>query len=130
MKPHLDLRPIRTLLALLLVMVVAACASSSGGRGQNANGREGVSVLVENTGTLTSDLTVYMISSSGTRQILGSVPPNRNVTLRYDGPRSGGQFRLLARPNGGRDILSNPFGLGGVSTVRWSLQSNVAVPVD
>ena len=130
MKPHLALRPIRTLLALVLALAVAACSTTSGGRGAARADGAGVAIQVENDNTPSSDLTVYIVSPSGGRQILGSVPPNRTVTLNYDGPQVGGQFRLLARPNGGRDIVSNPFALGGVSRIRWSLQSNIAVPVD
>jgi hypothetical protein len=130
MKPHLVSRPLLALFALVLALAAGACASGSGGRGQSRADGPGVEIQVENTNTPSSDLTVYMVSQSGNRQILGSVPPNRTVTLRYDGPLAGGQFRLLARPNGGRDILSNPFALGGVTRIRWSLQSNIAVPVD
>ena len=130
MKPHFALRPIRTLLALVLALAVAACSTTSGGQSGARGERPGVSIQVENDNTPSSDLTVYMVSSGGSRQIIGTVPPNRTVTLRYDGPIVGGQFRLLARPNGGRDIVSNPFSLGGVTRVRWSLQSNIAVPVD
>jgi hypothetical protein len=122
--------PLRALLALVLALVVGACSTTSGGRGAAKVSEPGVSIQVENDNTPSSDLTVYLVNQSGNRQILGSVPPNRTVTLNYDGPLSGGQFRLLARPNGGRDIVSNPFALGGVARVRWSLRSNIAVPVD
>ncbi len=127
---HLVPRPVLALLALVLALATGACASTSGARGESAGSGQGVAIQVENDNTPSSDLTVYMVTQSGNRQILGSVPPNRTVTLNYDGPVGGGQFRLLARPNGGRDIVSNPFALGGVTRMRWSLQSNIAVPVD
>lgn len=121
----------RFLLAFALVLFVGACASTSGGQaGAAGEGQRGVSIVVENTGTLSGDLTVYVVSPSGARQLLGSVAPNRNATLQYRGSMIGGQYRLLARPNGGRDILSNPFSFSNVTTIRWNIQSNIAVAVD
>lgn len=119
----------RFLVAFALILIAGACASTAGG-GKAREGQRGVSIVVENTGTLSSDLTVYVISTSGTRQMLGSVAPSRNATLQYRGPVLGGQYRLLARPNGGRDIVSNPFSFGGATTIRWNIQSNIAVAVD
>jgi hypothetical protein len=129
MKKYLDPR---FLLAFAMILVAGACASASGGGQAGAAGESqpGVSIMIENTGTLSSDLTVYVVGSSGTRQLLGSVAPNRNATLQYRGPMVGGQYRLLGRPNGGRDILSNPFNFGGATTIRWNIQSNIAVAVD
>ena len=122
----------RFLLAFAMILLAGACASASGGGQAGAAGEEprGVAIVVENTGTLSSDLTVYVVGASGTRQLLGSVAPNRNATLQYRGPMVGGQYRLLGRPNGGRDILSNPFNFGGATTIRWNIQSNIAVAVD
>ncbi len=128
MKRYLDPR---FLLAFALILVAGACASTSGGQAAAAGeAQRGVTIVVENTGTLSSDLTVYVVGASGTRQLLGSVAPNRNATLQYRGPMVGGQYRLLGRPNGGRDILSNPFNFAGATTIRWNIQSNIAVAVD
>jgi hypothetical protein len=126
MKKYLDPR---FLLAFALILIAGACASTAGG-GKASAGQRGVSIVIENTGTLSGDLTVYVVSASGTRQLLGSVAPNRDATLQYRGPMVGGQYRLLARPNGGRDILSNPFNFGGATTIRRNIQSNIAVAVD
>ncbi|HEY0153485.1 MAG TPA: hypothetical protein VGB92_15870 [Longimicrobium sp.] len=122
----------RFLLAFAMILAAGACASTSGGGQAGAAGerQRGVSIEIENTGTLSGDLTVYVVGLGGSRQLLGSVAPNRNATLEYRGPVIGGQYRLLARPNGGRDILSNPFSFGGATTIRWNLQSNIAVAVD
>jgi hypothetical protein len=128
MKKYLDPR---SLLALALILVAGACASGSGGQAGAAGERgRGVAITIENTGTLSSDLTVYVVGVSGSRQLLGSVAPNRNVTLEYRGPMAGGQYRLLGRPNGGRDIQSNPFSFTGANVIRWNIQSNIAVVVD
>ena len=129
MKKYLDPR---FLLAFAMILVAGACASTQGGGQAGAAGerQRGVAIEIENTGTLSGDLTVYVVGLGGSRQLLGSVAPNRNATLEYRGPVIGGQYRLLARPNGGRDILSNPFSFGGATTIRWNLQSNIAVAVD
>ena len=129
MKKYLDRR---FLLAFAMILVAGACASASGGGQAGAAGerQRGVSIVIENTGTLSSDLTVYVVGVGGSRQLLGSVAPNRNATLEYRGPMVGGQYRLLGRPNGGRDIQSNPFSFSGATTIRWNIQSNIAVVVD
>jgi hypothetical protein len=122
---------LRSLLAFVLVLAAGACAGTRGQ--QNGTGNEdtgGVTVQVENTGTLSSDITVYILSSGGGRQLLGTVRPNRTETLRYRGNPAGGQYRLLARPTGGREIASNSFLLNEGSTIRWNLQSNIAVAID
>jgi hypothetical protein len=123
------MRKISRLYSLLaLVLLVGACASTGS---RNDEGEVvPISIVVENTASLSSDLTVYVVSRGGGRQILGSVPPNRTVTLPYSGVVSGGTYRLLARPNGGRDIVSNSFVFGSPgSSVRWNVYSNVAVPI-
>ena len=121
-------RALRSLLAFALVLLANACATTS----RNDEGEGGaISIIVENTGTPSSDLTVYVVSPGGGRQIVGSVPPGRTATLRYNGSIAGGTHRLLARPTGGRDIVSNTFTFGGPgSSVRWNILSNIAVPVD
>ena len=128
MKKYLDPR---VLLAFAMLLVAGACASASGGQAGAAGERgRGVTIVIENTGTLSSDLTVYVVGVGGSRQLLGSVAPNRNATPEYRGPMVGGQYRLLGRPNGGRDIQSNPFSFTGATTIRWNIQSNIAVAVD
>ncbi len=121
----------RFLLAFLLMLAAGACAGTRGGQGTGeGDERSGVSIEVENTSTPSSDITVYLVSSGGGRSLLGSVPPNRTVTLTYRGNTAGGQYRLLARPTGGREIVSTPFLLGGTRAIRWNLQSNIAVPIE
>ena len=117
-------------LAIVLMLAAGACASTRGQMNGTGNEPGGVSVEVENTGTPSADITVYMVSSGGGRYLLGSVPPNRTVTLRYRGSTVGGQYRLLARPTGGRELVSTPFLLNENARIRWNLQSNIAVPVD
>jgi len=121
---------LRSLLALALVLTAGACASTSGGTAGAESGT-GITIQVDNTVAPSSDLTVYLISPSGSRQLLGSVSPNRVVNLRFNGSPVSGNYRLLARPNGGNERISNSFFFGGPgSTVRWNIQSNIAVPVD
>lgn len=125
-----NLNWLRSLLAFVLVLAGGACAGTRGQANGTGNEADVVTVQVENTGLPPSDITVYMVSSSGGRTLLGNVPPNRTETLRYRGSTLGGQYRLLARPTGGRDVASNPFILNEGSTIRWNLQSNIAVAID
>jgi hypothetical protein len=125
-----NLNWLRSLLAIVLVLAAGACAGTRGQQNGTGNDTGGVTVQVENTGTMSSDITVYILSSGGGRQLLGTVRPNRVETLRYRGNTAGGQYRLLARPTGGREIASNSFLLNEGSTIRWNLQSNIAVAID
>ena len=127
MKKLFTLRP---LLAFALVLLAGACATTSG-RGGEAGSSEAVQVEVENTVTPALDLTVYLVSEAGTRRLLGSVPPGRTVTLTFNGFAGSGLYRLLARPTGGREVLSNTFSFTGPgSTIRWNLISNIASTVN
>ena len=121
---------LRSLLAFVLVLAAGACAGTRGQPNGTGNDSGGVNVQVENTGTLSSDITVYILSSGGGRRLLGTVRPNRVETLRYRGTTTSGQYRLLARPTGGREIASNSFLLNEGATIRWNLQSNIAVAID
>lgn len=121
---------LRSLLALVLVLAAGACAGTRGQPNGTGNAPGGITVQVENNTTPSSDITVYMLSSGGGRQLLGSVRPNDTATLRYRGIPAGGQYRLVARPTGGREIASNTFLLNEGATIRWNLQSNIAVAID
>lgn len=124
-------RALRSLPAIALLLLAAACATTSGGDTGAEGGANAINVVVENTGTPAADITVYVLTQTGGRQLLGSVPPGQTATLRYTGSTLGGQYRLMARPTGGREIISNTFSFGAPgSSIRWNIYSNVAVPID
>ena len=104
--------------ALLILALLVGCATGGGPKG----GGEGeVLVRVENNLTPSTSLTVWAVRlPSGNRQLLGTVPPRRTVTLDFD-PPSGGQYRLVARPTTGSEIVSNPVNLTGAAQLRWDL---------
>jgi hypothetical protein len=110
------------LVALVLLALVTGCATGGGMEG----GAGEVLVQVENNLTPSTSLTVWAVRlPSGSRQLLGTVAPRRTALLRFD-PASGGQYRLVARPTAGNEIVSNPVNLTGAAQLRWDLRANLA----
>jgi hypothetical protein len=116
----------------VLALTAGGCATGAarGGAMEGERGGGGLVVEVDNTLVPTTELTVYLVSESGSRALVGSAPPNRSTTLRVRNPSVGGEYRLLARFATGRQLLSNPFLLSEGDAVRWNLPANVAVVVD
>jgi predicted small secreted protein len=110
--------------AVLLSTTVAACASTSEGSGLNEIGVE-----VRNDLVPSSALTIYVVPEMGGRRLLGNVSPSQTKTLSFR-EVSVGQYRLMARTTGGREIVSNPIVLGGARTLRWNLSSNILTIVE
>ena len=110
--------------AVLLSVTVAACASTSEGSGLNQIGVE-----VRNDLVPSSALTIYVVPETGARRLLGSVSPAQTKMLSFQ-EGSVGQYRLMARTTGGREIVSNPIILADVRTLRWTLSSNILQVVE
>jgi hypothetical protein len=104
---------------LALALVGGGCATGSGTVGADA-----VGVEVRNDLIPSSAITVYVIPESGARRLVGNVSPGQTKRLTFD-DFSVGQYRMMARTTGGAEIVSNPIGLDGVKTIRWSLSSNL-----
>lgn len=114
--------------ALLLAVLLAACATA--GNSSRAAGGD-VVVRVDNNLIPPAALTVYMVSETGTRRLIGNVSPQQNATLSFDPLAASGRYRLVARTTAGAEIASTPFTLTtGDAAVNWDLRSNIATVGD
>lgn len=112
----------RMAVALVLVAVTTACA---GKMARSDAVREGVSIRVNNNVIPPTSLTVYAVSETGSRQILGSVSPSGAKTFSYDPVAlSSSRFRLLARTTTGAELVSQPFTLTGTTGLEWEVNTN------
>lgn len=112
----------RLVLALTLVALTAAC----GGKMVRSEAvGEGVAIRVNNNVLPPTSLTVFAVSETGSRQILGSVSPSSTKTFNYDPVSlSSSRFRLLARTTTGKELASQPFTLTGTAGLEWQVNSN------
>lgn len=110
------------ILGLVLLPLLASCAS--GGRPTR---REEAVVLVRNNLPLPTQLTVYVVSTLGERQMLGNVIPRETGQLRFRAPSISGQYRFVAIADGGRELVSQPVALNGGDMVEWNLLQNTTV---
>ncbi|HEX2202366.1 MAG TPA: hypothetical protein VHG91_03670 [Longimicrobium sp.] len=117
-----EMRTLRMLPAVLLVLLMAACAG-----GRRGTGGETATVVVENNLVVPTSLSVFIVAETGTRTLIGTVPPGNAATLTFRSPAILGSYRLLARTAAGNDIVSNSFALSGGERIDWNLRSNVAV---
>lgn len=117
------MRRARVLLILCLALpLLASCAS--GGRPTR---REEAVLLVRNNLQLPTQLTVYVVSTLGERQMLGNVVPRETGQLRFRAPSISGQYRFVAVADGGRELVSQPIALNGGDMVEWNLLQNTTV---
>ena len=86
---------------------------------------EGVAVEVENNLIPSTSLTVWMVSRTGTRNMLGTVSPGETDVLTTTGLFDG-DYRLMAETTAGEELWSNSFYVGDTSdTVTWDMNANI-----
>lgn len=121
-------RTLRFGFAVALLWTAAACATM----GSGGAGADNVSVEVENNLVPGSPLTVYLVNrETNIRRLVGNVSPGRTVTLRASASGPSGQYVLVGRTAGGRDVVSTPFSLtGSGSSIHWDVQSGIALITD
>lgn len=112
--------PVRLLL-LTATLLLAACVAA--GRSRQAV-EDQVSIRIENNLRPESEVTVRLISTSGTRRVLGSVSPHTTRTLEYAESPFSGSYRLTAQSADGREVSSQAFALFGGARVVWELFNN------
>lgn len=114
-----------TLLALS-VSALTACASGGGAATDEALPGEGVAVQVENNLIPPTSLTIWLVSTTGARELLGTVSPSETKTLAATEARFGGDYRLVAETTAGRELASREFFVGDDTTgVEWDLNANM-----
>lgn len=109
--------------ALLTALVFAGCAS----RGGPADGHtDDITVTVVNDRIPGTMLTIYAVPAGGVRRMLGTVAAGATASFGF--PAAGGEYRLVAREFGGRQLVSPPFTVVPPEVVDWRLQTNMVVP--
>lgn len=124
-------RPLRRFLSLLvlpLALALGACASAGGGA-MGAGAEGAVTVEVQNNLIPPTSLSVYAVSDTGTRRLVGVVQPSATRTLTFDPVAVSGQYYFVAEGTSGDEIRSNPITLGRGDTVRWNLSANLVTTV-
>jgi hypothetical protein len=114
-------------LAATLATALGAAAGCATVRGRTTGPTVPVDVEVRNNLPLPTDITVYAVNEIGNRTLLGGVPPNKTVTLRFKPASFTEPYRLLARRALGRDIRSQSFSVLSDMTGRiiWTLVPNI-----
>jgi hypothetical protein len=121
------MRVLRTTLALVLPLaLLAGCggASTEGGAGEPEPGSE-ITVEVRNNTTPPTSLTVWSVTDTGSRRLLGTVPPRQNRSFELVLGRVGRQLQLVAETADGTSIPSRPFIVSrDAVAVEWTLYPN------
>lgn len=114
---------LRTACAALAALAMAGCAGNRGG----GDGRQGefVRVVVENDGTIPTQVRVYLVSDSGQETSLGAMTSLGTETLTARLPMVQGSYRLRAE-GGTRYSLTSPrVSLRGNETITWDMRQNI-----
>ncbi len=106
---------------LVAALLVAACATSGGRREPRPTL---VRVIVQNNLRPAGEVTIRLISSTGERRVLGSVPPGSDRTLEFEDATFTGTFQLVARLADGNQVESRSFTLFPAARVEWVLFNN------
>ncbi|HSU17195.1 hypothetical protein [Longimicrobium sp.] len=114
------MRRARFLSALPAVAVLGAC--SLFGRGVPG---ETVTLEINNNLALPAPVTVYAYSDVGSRQLVGSLVPDKQAVLRFHSAHITGSYRFVAVVRRGAQLVSNSVSLTGGETVTWELRNNV-----
>jgi hypothetical protein len=113
-----------TLLLALPMALLIGCATTeeAGPEGEI----EGVAVQVDNNLIPARSLTIWLVSDTGFRDMLGSVSPNDVSLFSAEGANTLGQYRLVAEATGGRDLISRTFYINErTETVQWDVNANI-----
>lgn len=99
------------------VAVGGACAAH-----RTANGSNDIVVQVQNDLVPPAPLTIFLVPDGGIRRLLGTVQGSGTVTIRNPPI---GRYRLLARTDVGREIISDPVIAVLGDALKWDLYTNV-----
>jgi hypothetical protein len=113
--------------AMMAVLVMAGCAANQGGQGSetaNGDGEDFVRVVVQNDGTIPTQVRVFMVPASGAQISLGSMSTLGSETLTGRAPMIRGRYVLRAEGGTGRPLISPGIQLRSGDTVVWNMRLN------
>lgn len=110
--------------ALAAAIGLVGCASL---RGRTEGPTVPITLEVQNNLALPTDLTVYAVTQSGTRTLLGDVPPASTKSFTFKPVSFSEPYRLLATRPLRRGISSQVFTVGSDMTgkIIWTLSPNI-----
>lgn len=109
--------------AVLATLVVAACAGNV--PGDTAGGAGAVQVVVQNDGTIPSQVRVYLVPTAGPEIMLGTMSTLGTETLTTRAPVLSGQYRLRAEGGTSRSLNSPVVRLASGDVIVWDMRRNV-----
>jgi hypothetical protein len=112
-------RASRSMLLALLPLALGSCLFGRGSHDQPT-----VTVRVQNNLVPTSALTISLIPTTGSRQVIGTVDPSSTAELRFTPGSTGDPHRLLAEAPNGTATASRLFTLAAAERVEWNVGTN------
>jgi hypothetical protein len=109
----------RSVLLALLPLALGSCLFGRGSRDEPT-----VTVRVRNNLVPTSALTISLIPTTGSRQVIGTVDASSTSELRFTSSSTGDPHRLLAEASNGTATASRLFTLATAETVEWNVGTN------
>jgi hypothetical protein len=113
----------RTAGAVLAALVMTACAGNRGGEG--GGGGQQVQVVVQNDGTIPTQVRVYLVPAGGAEVLAGSMSTLGTETLTVSAPVVQGTYFLRAEGGTGYRLNSPRIQLRPGDTVVWEMRRNL-----
>lgn len=117
--------PVRAITALFLGLTLAACSGNPDPG--TFDGGDSAVVVVDASGTFTSNMSVYMVPETGVRERLGIVTGDETERFTVSNVVWSDRFRLVGEAADGDEIVSNPFSIAPGQTVTWDVDLNSIV---
>lgn len=115
----------RTAFAVLTAVAMSGCAGNTRGSDRDNTPDEFLRVVVENGGTIATQIRLYLVPREGPEAMLGTMTTLGTETLSTRLPDISGTYRLRAE-GGARYVLMSPrVTLRGNETIRWDMRQNV-----
>jgi hypothetical protein len=115
------------LICALVTMVAGLAACASHGHADGGPRTHAVTVQVINNLAIPSSMDIYVVGPAGIQQRLGFIPGNDSAEFSFRPQSYGQRYRLIAKRQLARTIVSQPFTVGDAQTryVVWTLLNNM-----
>jgi len=113
----------RTAYAVLAALTMAGCAGNRGDG--DGPGGEFLRVMVENDGTIPTQVRIYLVPRDGPEALVGSLSTLGSETLSTRLSQIDGTYRLRAEGGTGYTLMSPRVTLRGNETIRWDMRQNL-----
>lgn len=112
--------------AVLAALMLAACAGNPNPDGPGGdNEGETLRVVVENDGTIPTQVRIYLMQQGGAEQMVGTMSTLGTETLTTRAAQIGGTYQLRAEGGTGYQLVSPRVQLRGNETIAWDMRRNI-----